>query len=82
MKSQFLTNGQAPGKRGQLRRLFRAANSNIRQRVLIKPAMKPGPFEAAPQENANHPGHALLTGLLVVYPVFASVAIVLASLWF
>ena len=29
----------------------------------------------------GHPVHALITGLLVIYPVFASVAVVVAGMW-
>ena len=79
MEPQSLINGHKTGRRSQLRRLLRAANSNVRGRV----AMKPGPFDAAEfrKDNAGHPGHALITGLLVIYPVLASVAVVLAGMW-
>jgi hypothetical protein len=79
MELQALASGQKTGKRAQLRRLLRAANSNVRGRV----ALKPGPFDAAAfrKESAGHPGHALITGLLVIYPVLASVAVVLAGMW-
>lgn len=79
MELRALANGQGTGKRAQLRRLLRAANSNVRGRI----ALKPGPFDAADFRNKGgaHPGHALITGLLVIYPVLASVAVVLAGMW-
>ena len=79
MTPQPLLNGQKTGKRARIRRLLSAANSNIRGRAVLKP----GPFDAAEfrNENANHPMHALVTGLLVIYPVLASVAVVLAGMW-
>ena len=79
MEPQALANGRKTGKRTQIRRLLRAANSNIRGRVVLKP----GPFDASEfrSRNAGHPGHALITGLLVIYPVLASVAVVLAGMW-
>ena len=79
MEAQAIINGQKTGRRAQLKRLLRAANSNIRGRT----SLKPGPFDAVEftKQNASHPGHALITGLLVIYPVFASVAVVLAGMW-
>ena len=79
MEAQAFIGGQKAGKRAKLRRLFRAANSNVRGRI----ALKPGPFDAAEfrSKGGAHPGHALITGLLVIYPVLASVAVVLAGMW-
>jgi hypothetical protein len=79
MEHQAVANGHKTGRRAQLRRLLRAANSNMRGRV----ALQPGPFDAAEfrNENASHAGQALITGLLVIYPVVASVAVVLAGMW-
>jgi hypothetical protein len=79
MAPQILTNGRITGRRAQFRRLLSAANSNIRGRV----GPKPGPFDASEfrSKSASHPGHALITGLLVIYPVLASVAVVLAGMW-
>jgi hypothetical protein len=75
-----LTSGHETGKGSRLKRLFRAANSNLRG----KASLKPGPFlDAAELKRAGsgHPVHALITGLLVIYPVFASVAVVVAGMW-
>jgi hypothetical protein len=74
--------GSEAGRCGHVLRLLRAANSNIREKMRSAPAagVEPGPFEAVPR--GNSPSLALITGLLVIYPVFASVAIVLAGLWF
>ena len=79
MAPKPLLNGQKTGKRARIRRLLSAANSNIRGRA----ALKPGPFDATEfqSQNANHPVHALVTGLLVIYPVLASVAVVVAGMW-
>jgi hypothetical protein len=79
MEPQALVNGHKAGKRARLTRLLCAANSNVRGRACLKP----GPFDAAEfrEDNAGHPGHALITGLLVIYPVLASVAVVLAGMW-
>lgn len=71
-------NGHDAGGRCRVLRMLSAANTNSREQA---PAgIRPGPFEAPPPRNG--PGLALITGLLVVYPVFASVAIVIASFWF
>jgi hypothetical protein len=75
-----LTSGHETGKRSRLKRLFCAANSNLRGKV----SLKPGPFLDArelKQAGRGHPVHALITALLVVYPVFASVAVVIAGMW-
>jgi len=79
MTPQPLANGHKTGTRTHIKRLFRAANSNMDGRA----ELKPGPFDAAEfrEQNANHSVHALVTGLLVIYPVLASVAVVLAGMW-
>jgi hypothetical protein len=85
MKPHRIESGQRPGKSGQLKRLLRAANSNIRHRVGLQSAgLKPGPFDASElrSDGGAGSGHALVTGLLVIYPVLASVAAVLAGFWF
>jgi hypothetical protein len=96
LKPEASIDGRKTGRRGQLRRLLRAANSNIRQRAGLEAAgprsdagdtrpgaVTPGPFDAPVfrEGEDRDPVHALITGLLVVYPVFASVAVVLAGLW-
>jgi hypothetical protein len=95
LTSKAITGGHKSGRRGQLQRLLSAANSNVRRRAGLKPSapaaagakrdgtVAPGPFDATAfrQEQSNSPLQALFTGLLVVYPVFASVAVVLAGLW-
>jgi hypothetical protein len=79
MTPQPFENGQKAGRRARIKRLLNAANFNMRGRAVPKP----GPFDAAEfrEENASHPGHALITGLLVIYPVLASVAVVVAGMW-
>lgn len=79
MSAQTFENGHKPGKRARIRRLLRAANTNARGSATLKP----GPFDANEfqQQNADHPIHALVTGLLVIYPVLASVAVVVAGMW-
>lgn len=75
-------NGHGSGNR--VLRMLSAANGNIRQAMHSMPqsGVKPGAFEARVEESGNSPSLALITGLLVIYPVFASVAIVLAGFWF
>jgi hypothetical protein len=79
MTQQPLKNGQHAGRIGQLRRMLRAANSNIRTKV----GLKPGPFDAsALKESSADARSTLITGLLVIYPLAASAGAVLAGLWF
>lgn len=81
MKVQSVEIGQKTVKRAQLRRLLTAANSNMRQRMKLKPAaaVEPGPFEIEPKGPDS--GQTLITALLVFYPVAASVAAILAGLY-
>ena len=59
--------------------MLRAANSNIRHKV----GLKPGPFDAsALKESGADATSTLITGLLVIYPLVASAGAVLAGLWF
>jgi hypothetical protein len=84
MNPQAIRTGHKTGRSARLQRLLRAANSNLRNKVGLRVALKPGPFLNASElkrASGNHPGHALITGLLVVYPVFASVAVVIAGMW-
>ena len=80
MRPQANRTGHETVRPARLKRLLSAANSNLRSKV----GLRPGPFLNASElkQAGNHPGHALITGLLVVYPVFASVAVVVAGLWF
>ena len=79
MAQQLLQNAQNTGRRGQIRRLLRAANSNIRHTV----GLKPGPFDAsALKQDGADARSTLITGLLVIYPLVASAGAVLAGLWF
>lgn len=73
-------NGHETGGRCRVLRMLKAANGNDRDKVRTTPPahVTPGPFEAS----TGGPGLALITGLLVVYPVFASVAIAIAGFWF
>jgi hypothetical protein len=78
MTQQSLRNGQYAGRRGQIRRLLRAANSNIRTTV----GLKPGPFDASALKDSGADARStLITGLLVIYPLVASAGAVLAGLW-
>lgn len=74
--------GHETGGRCRVLRMLSAANSNDREKARRAPpsGVKPGPFEMSPA--GNSPSLALITALLVVYPVFASVAIVIAGFWF
>ena len=59
--------------------MLRAANSNIRHKVWLKP----GPFDAsALKESGADVRNTLMTGLLVIYPLVASAGAVLAGMWF
>jgi hypothetical protein len=79
MTQHSFQNSQNAGRSSQLRRLLRAANSNIRGKV----GLKPGPFDAsALKENGADARSTLITGLLVIYPLVASAGAVLAGLWF
>jgi len=79
MTQHSLQSGQHAGRSGQFRRMLRAANSNIRTKV----GLKPGPFDAsALKENGADARSTLITGLLVIYPLVASAGAVLAGLWF
>ena len=71
-------NGHDRDGRGRVLRMLQAANGN--ERPPTEAAVAPGPFEL-PQPSGG-PGLALITGLLVVYPVFATLAITIASFWF
>ena len=54
--------------------MLRAANSNIRHKV----GLKPGPFDAsALKESGADATNTLITGLLVIYPLVASAGAVL-----
>jgi hypothetical protein len=81
MKPQTIETGHDAVKRGQLKRLLRAANSNIRQKIGFRPVVtvKPGPFDVEPQ--AIGASQTLVTALLVIYPVAGSVAAILAGLY-
>jgi hypothetical protein len=74
--------GHETGGRCRVLRMLSAANSNSREKSRRTPPsdLRPGPFEMSPA--GNSPSLALITALLVVYPVFASVAIVIAGFWF
>ena len=79
MKHNLLETGHHAGRSSQLRRLLRAANSNIRSTV----GLKPGPFDAsALKEGGADARNTLITGLLVIYPLVAAAGAVLAGLWF
>jgi hypothetical protein len=79
MTQHSFQNSQQAGRSGQLRRMLRAANSNIRTKV----GLKSGPFDAsALKENGADAKGTLITGLLVIYPLVASAGAVLAGLWF
>ena len=79
MKHNLVESGHQAGRSGQLRRLLRAANSNIRNTV----GLKAGPFDAsALKESGADARNTLITGLLVIYPLVASAGAVLAGLWF
>ena len=79
MKHNPFKSGHQAGRNGQLRRLLRAANSNIRNTV----GLKAGPFDAsALKEGGADARNTLITGLLVIYPLVASAGAVLAGLWF
>jgi hypothetical protein len=75
-------NGRETAGRCRVLRLLSAANSNIHEKARSAPpsGVKPGPFDVVAQRAGR--GHALITGLLVIYPVFASVAVVIAGFWF
>lgn len=79
--AQNIETGHRSVKRAQLRRLFTAANTNVRQRMGLKPAtpVEPGPFEIEPK--ATDSGQTLITALLVFYPVAASVAAIIAGIY-
>jgi hypothetical protein len=83
MRPQAIINGRKTGSSRQIRRLLRAANSNIRQKIGFKPAAKPRPgsFNAS-DESIYSPANTLLAALLIIYPVVASVAVALAGMWF
>ena len=67
-----IESGHHAGRSGQLRRMLRAANSNIRHKV----GLKPGPFDAsALKENGADARSTLITGLLVIYPLVASAGV-------
>lgn len=78
---QNIETGHRSVKRAQLRRLLTAANTNVRQRMGLKPAtpVDIGPFEVEPKGTDS--GQTLITALLVFYPVAASVAAILAGLY-
>jgi hypothetical protein len=75
-------NGHDTGGRCRVLRMLSAANSNNRQKARRAPPsrVRPGPFEVS--ASGSSPSLALITAVLVVYPVFASVAIVIAGFWF
>ena len=78
MIPQLNESGQHAGRSAQLRRILRAANSNIRHTV----GLKAGPFDAsALKENGADTTSTLITGVLVIYPLVASAGAVLAGLW-
>jgi|EndMetStandDraft_7_1072992.scaffolds.fasta_scaffold999786_1 hypothetical protein len=73
-----LETGHDAGNGGQLRRMLRAANSNLRNTV----GLEPGPFDAsALKEDGSDAKSTLITGVLVIYPLVASAGAVLAGLW-
>ena len=79
MRHNSIESGHHAGRGGQLRRMLRAANSNIRHKV----GLKPGPFDAsALNESGADARNILITGLLVIYPLVASAGAVLAGMWF
>ena len=85
MRPQPIVNGRKTGSRRQIKRLLRAANSNIRQKIGFKSADKPksGSFDALElEERIYSPANTLLAALLIIYPVVASVAVALAGMWF
>jgi hypothetical protein len=78
MIPHHIESGQHTGSGNQLRRMLRAANSNIRHTV----GLKAGPFDAsALKESGAETTSTLITGLLVIYPLVASAGAVLAGLW-
>lgn len=78
MEPQAITNGQQTVRPKRFNRLLRAANSNLRGKISIKA----GPFLSASElKQPAGPGQALVMGLLVIYPVVASVAAVLAGMY-
>jgi hypothetical protein len=85
MRLQAIINGRKTGSRRQIKRLLRAANSNICQKIGLKPPaeLKPGSFDASElDERIYNPANTLLAALLIIYPVVASVAVALAGMWF
>ena len=76
MNTHPIETGRHSGRRGQFRRLLRAANSNMRH----KTGLRPGPFDASPlKDEGGHTTSTLITGLLVIYPLLASAGVVLAG---
>jgi hypothetical protein len=85
MRPQATMNGRKTGKHRQIKRLLRAANSNICQKIGLKPAAepRPGSFNGSElDESIYSPANTLLAALLIIYPVVASVAVALAGMWF
>ena len=85
MRPQAIMNGRKTGKHRQIKRLLHAANSNICQKIGLKPAAEPRPrsFNASElDESIYSPANTLLAALLIIYPVVASVAVALAGMWF
>ena len=78
MKPQAITNGHETGKPRRFNRFLRAANSNLRGTI----ALKAGPFLTASElKQPGGSGQALIMALLVIYPVLASVAVVIAGMY-
>ena len=76
MNTHPIESGRHSGRRGQLRRLLRAANSNMRHGTASSPARST--HQALKDEGSNATS-TLITGLLVIYPLLASASVVLAG---